>query len=364
MANHTSKHTAVKIVDILCIIWYNESMKAYRIQSPHTIGLDELTAQPVGETCVKLKNLICGIAGTDIAVYSGEKPVQYPIIPGRQCVGFVTEVGSEVTGLTRGNRVVVYSQASCHTCKACKDARYYDCEKPAVFGVDENGFLSDFSVVSADDVFAIPDRLKDEEAIFTEHTSLAINVLSRLNIEKGEHLVIVGASIVGIILAQVAMYYQAVPIVVDMHEDLLDIAKQAGVYYTVNTVEEDAGKKVLSLTGGHMADACAFMASSSVPLANAFDYCCKGGRVAIVGRAASVHDELKCNVVSLLEKNLDLFTVTDCGKNYPTAINMLANRTVTVDMLPTHIVPFDAAADAIEKGATGGGATEKLLVKV
>ncbi len=339
-------------------------MKAYRIQAPHAIGLDELNAQPVGESCVKLKNLVCGIAGTDLAVYSGEQPVQYPIIPGRQCVGFVSEVGAAVSGLTRGNRVVAYSQASCHSCKACKDSRYYDCEKPAVFGVDENGFLSDFSVVSADDVFAIPDRLKDEDAIFTEHTSLAINVLSRLNIEKGEHLVIVGASIVGIILAQVAMYYQTVPVVVDMHEDLLEIARKAGVYYTVNTVEEDAGKKVLSLTGGHMADACAFITSSTVPLANAFDYCCKGGRLALVGRAAGLRGELKCNLASLFEKNLDIYTVTDCGKNYPTAINMLANRTVTVDMLPTRVVPFAEAGQAIEACAAGDGAIEKLLVKV
>ena len=188
--------------------------------------------------------------------------------------------------------------------------------------------------------------------------------MSRLNIEKGEHIVIVGASIVGIILAQVAMYYQAVPIVIDMREDLLDVAQRAGVYYTVNTVEDDAGKKVLSLTGGHMADACAYMTSSTVPLTNAFDYCSKGGRVAIVGRAASVNGDMKCNIAPLLERKLDLFTVADCGRNYPTAINMLANRTVTVDMLPTHIVPFAEAGEAVEKIAMGDGTVEKLLVKI
>ncbi|MCH5162279.1 MAG: alcohol dehydrogenase catalytic domain-containing protein [Clostridiales bacterium] len=338
-------------------------MKAYRIQSPHTIGLDELAAQPVGERCVKLKNLMCGIASTDISVYSGEKQVAYPIIPGRQCVGFVSEVGPGVS-FARGNRVVAHSHASCHTCKPCKDGHYYDCEKPLLFGVGENGFLSDFSVVSADDVFAIPDRLKDEEAIFTEHTALAINIMSRLGVEKGEHLVIVGASIVGIILAQVAMYYQAVPIVVDMHEDLLDIARQAGVYYTVDTVQEDAGKKILGLTGGHMADACAYMATSTVPLTNAFDYCCKRGRVAIVGRSANLRDEFKCNIGALIEKNLDLITVTDCGKNYPSAINMLANRTVSVEMLPKHIVPFAEAPAAIENIASGDAAIEKLLIKI
>ncbi len=339
-------------------------MKAYRIQGPHSISLDELKAQPVGESCVKLKNLVCGIAETDLATYSGELAVQYPIIPGRQCVGFVSEVGSEVGGLVRGNRVVTYPQASCHSCKACKDLRYYDCEKPAVFGVDDNGFLSDFSVVSADDVFAIPDRLKDEEAVFTEPTSIAINVLSRLKVEKGEHLVIVGASIVGIILAQVAMYYQAVPVVVDMHEDMLEIARKAGVYYTVNTVEEDAGKKVLGLTGGHMADACAYMTSSAVPLSNALDYCCKNGRLALVGRPAGRQGDMKCNLAVLFEKNLDIFTVPDCGKNYPTAINMLALRTVAVDMLPTRVVSFDEAGQAIESFAADEDTVEQLLIKV
>ncbi len=83
-------------------------------------------------------------------------------------------------------------------------------------------------------MYSIPDRLKDEEAVFTEHTAMAINVISKLKIDKGEHLVIVGATSIGIILAQVAMYHQAVPIVVDMRDELLESARRAGVYYTIN----------------------------------------------------------------------------------------------------------------------------------
>ncbi len=338
-------------------------MKAYRISAPHTVKLEEMEALPVGDNCIKLKNLICGLTHTDLSALSGEATgVKYPIIPGRQCVGFVSEVGRSVAGLQRGNRVVVYPQASCHNCKACKDGRYYDCEKPSVFGVGEDGFLSDFSVVSADDVFAIPDRLKDEEAIFTEHTSMAINVLSRLNVEKGEHIIIVGATIVGIILAQVAMYYQAVPIVVDMHEELLDAARAAGVYYTANTITEDVTKKVLALTGGHMADACAFIPSSDVPLHNVFDFCKKHGRVAIVGRPYG--QDLKCSLKAFVEKNLELVTVTDCGKNYPSAINMLANRTVSTEMISTRVVPFADVPTAIENALDTSAAVEKLLVKI
>lgn len=335
-------------------------MKAYRITSPHAIGLEEMDALPVGENCVKLKNLVCGIANTDLAVYTGATVVPYPIIPGRQCVGFVSEVGAGVTSLSRGNRVVVYPQASCHSCKSCKDARYYECERPSLFGVGEDGFISDFSVVSADDVYAIPDRLKDEEAIFIEHTALAINAMSRLGIEKGEHIIIVGATIVGMILAQVAMYYQAVPILVDMRDDALAVAREMGVYYTVNTVNDDVNKKVMSLTGGHMADACAFIPVSTVPLQNVFDFCSKRGRVAIVGRGG----DLKCNLAAAVERNLDLFTVTDCGKNYPTAINMLANHTVSVDKIHTKIVEFSDVPAQFERLSSDPETAEKVLIKV
>lgn len=322
-----------------------------------------MEAQPVGENCVKLKNLVCGISSADFSVYRGSISVQHPIIPGRQCVGFVSEVGEAVTGLSRGNRVVTYPQASCHSCKACKDGRYYDCEKPSDFGIVEDGFLSDFSVVSADDVYAIPDRLKDEEAIYTEHTAMAINVLSRLNMGKGEHLVIVGATAVGKILAQVAMYYQVVPIMVDMREDMLAIAQKAGVYYTVNSVSEDVGKKILALTGGHMADACAYLVSSTMPLQNVVDYTAKRGKIALVGRLNG--EELKCSLNGLVEKSIDIVTVTDCGKNYPSAINMLANHTVSVDMLPKRIVPFNDVAEEFEKlDADTESHGEKLIIKV
>lgn len=338
-------------------------MKAYRVHSIRSVSLDEMDAQPVGENCVKIKNLICGVSSADIAVYTGKVPVQFPIIPIRQCVGFVSEVGEAVNGISRGNRVVAYPQASCHLCKACRDGRYVDCEKPNTFGIGEDGFMSDFSVVSASDLYVIPDRLKDEEAVYTEHTALAINVISKLRIEKGEHIVIVGATAIGIILAQVAMYYQAVPIVVDMREDMLNACRQAGVYYTINSVSDDVNKKILSITGGHMADACAYFLSSTMPLKNVFDYTAVRGRVALVGRLND--EELKCNLNGLVEKKIDLVTVADCGKYYPSAINMLANQTVSVACLPSRIVPFAEFPAALEEESSDGGDDGvKILVKV
>lgn len=324
--------------------------------------LDEMNALPVGDNCVKLKNLMCGISTTDTAVYAGRLSAQFPIIPVRQCVGFVSEVGSQVKSLQRGNRVVTFPYACCHSCASCKESRFHDCEKPSTFGVNEDGFLSDFSVVSADDVYAIPDWIKDEQAVFIEHIAMAINTLSRLGIEKGEHLVIVGATVIGIILAQVAMYYQAVPIVVDMRDDLLAKAQKAGVYFTINAVNEDVCKKILNLTGGHMADACAYHVVSGMSVQNVFDYTAVHGRVALVGKLNE--SELNCNLATFFDKDLRLVTVADCGRNYPSAINMLANHTVSVDMLCDRVVPFAEAPKALEELASDPANAVKILIKM
>ncbi|MCX4314100.1 MAG: zinc-binding dehydrogenase, partial [Clostridia bacterium] len=179
-----------------------------------------------------------------------------------------------------------------------------------------------------DDVYVIPDRLRDEEAVFIENVALALNALAHMNVDKGDQIVIMGATVEGIILAQVAMYYQAVPIVVDMRADMLDLAQKSGVYFTVNAVNDDVCKKILSLTGGRMADACAYLVDSGLPLQSACDYTAVHGRIAVIGRAGE--SGLNCNVSELLKKDLDLFTVVDCGKNYSSAINLLAFHRLAV----------------------------------
>jgi len=338
-------------------------MKAYRIYAPRTVKLDEMDALPVGEKCVKLKNLMCGISSLDVAVYEGRVKAECPIIPVRQSVGFVSEVGASVAALQRGKRVVTYPQASCHNCKACKESRFFDCEKPVMFGINEDGYLSDFSVVSEDDVYIIPDRIKDEEAVFIENVARALNALAKMNVEKGDQIVIMGATVDGIIMAQVAMYYQAVPIVVDMRADMLALAQKAGVYFIVDAVNDDVCKKILSLTGGRMADSCAYFVNSGLPLQSACDYTATHGRIAVIGNAGDA--AASCNVGDLLRKDLDLFTVVDCGKHYPSAINLLANHTVLVDSLMEGVVSFDEVPQMFEKLSDSDDiAPLKTLVKL
>ena len=99
-----------------------------------------------------------------------------------------------------------------------------------------------------------------------------------------------------------------------------------------------------------------------MPLRNVFDYTTKRGRIALVGRIAD--DSLTVPLDSIIEKRVDIYSVTDCSKFFPSAINMLANRTVSIDMLPRRIVSFAEVPETFEDMATGSNDGIKTLVKI
>ena len=274
----------------------------------------------------------------------------------------VTEVGASVTGLSRGDRVAADPFVGCKTCAPCKAGRGDECEKMLCYGVDDNGFMSDFTVVPASMLYTLPDRIKDADAVFIEQIALSINVVSKLNLDKGEHIVIMGANALGIILAQVALYYQAVPILVDTDADMLALAESLGVYYTVNSVESDPMKKIFSITGGKMAETVAFIATSHMSFGRSMDYAAHGGRLAIVGWANACAD-VTGGFSGVLDKQLKVVGVNNGARLFPAAINLLATRTVDVGKLITCEIGFDEVGDSVRKHAESRERFIKAVVK-
>lgn len=324
-------------------------MKAWRIHEPGSLTLDELPVQSVGEGCVKIKTLAAGISLTDADMYDGSLPVPAaPMIIGRSCVGLVVETGEGVLGLQRGDRVAVDPFVSCKSCPACKAGKPDRCEKLTCMGVDDNGFMSDFSVVSADAAHPLPERIKDTDATFLGHIALAINTIDKLNLDKGENIVIVGANAFGLILAQVALYYQAVPIMVDIDAERLKIAEALGVYYTINSVEADPQKRIFSITGGRMSETVAYVATSNMSFFRSLGFAAKSGRVAVLGWEDNAAEQ-QSDFSAILTKQLHIVGVNNGAKQISAAINLLANRTLDVSKIISREIPFSGVGECVRE---------------
>lgn len=329
-------------------------MKVWRIHAPNDIREEEMML-PVGEHCVKIKVMYTAFSLTDNLILSGKMQVNYPVVPCRTCIGMVSEVGVGVKTLQRGDIVAVKPFSPCGTCLSCKQNVTYNCENKITYGVNEDGFLRDFAVVAASDTIKLPESIgASMDAVFLEHIDMCISAISKLDIDKGQYLVIMGATDMGLILAQIAMYYQAVPIVVDVRQDFLDKAKDLDIYYTINSMETDASKKIFSITGGRMGDAVAYMTAATLPITQAFDFVKKSGKAVIVGWQDTASD-LSYPYAQIVNKQLEVHGVSGSNNNYFSAVNMLANKAVRVkgligDVIETKDIPsFIKASDNKDK---------------
>lgn len=321
-------------------------MKAWKVTGEKTTELIDLGSQSVESGCVKLKMLAASLTTTECCLYTSDAPG--PLVMGRNGVGLVTEVGDSVVGIKRGDTVYIRPVSSCGECAHCRSGRRGECEHSYTYGKTEDGVLRDFMVVPQSDAILLPGKISAEEGVFIESVALAVATLDKLKLEKGEHIVIVGATDAGLALAQVALYYQAVPIVVDMHADRLELAEKLGIYYTINIVNTDPVKKIFSITCGKMAETAAYCLLSGLPLQRSFDCLARYGRAAIVG-IEDLKRDLTLNLLPLFERSVTLVPVTGADDNYLSAVNMIASRAVQVQPLVTRKVAFDAVGTALRE---------------
>jgi uncharacterized zinc-type alcohol dehydrogenase-like protein len=134
------------------------------------LGLTTIERREVGPHDVHIDIKFAGICHSDIHTVRGEwGPQQYPLAPGHEIAGIVTEVGSEVTKHQVGDRVGVGCMVnSCKDCANCEAGEEQYCLKGNVGtyasvdrdgSITQGGYSSDI-VVDEDFVVSIPDGLE------------------------------------------------------------------------------------------------------------------------------------------------------------------------------------------------------------
>ncbi len=287
---------------------------------------------------VKIKITRTLITEEDIALISGEgKAVSYPIIPGRMAIGQIIDLASPSEYLNKGTKVCISALRACGKCYHCLEGNEKKCFDFKIAGQNSDGFLKDFAVLKTADVFPLPQSVKETDAIYLEYIALALSVIDKLGIEKGQHVGIIGASVFGSILSQLIIYYQGVPILIDDDEEKLLPAKKSGIYYTLKVshkIEED----VSALTGGRMISKVVYVSRSNVPVDLAFKISSAFAKVAFAGFS---YPPIKAPMNLAIRKQLSCIAVTNGFGNYETAINTLANKAVDLSHYPLSLTKME-----------------------
>src|SRR5437763_14713571 len=150
-------------------------MKAVVLRAPGDVGVDDVPDPAIrdeGDAIVAVR--ATAIGGADLFPFHGLTPGFEPgTILGHEFAGEVVEIGSGVTSLRTGMRVVNTSMVSDGSCASCRAGRVTQCTGRSLFGYSgvyprlDGGQAELVRIPQADRALRqIPDGVSDEAAVF------------------------------------------------------------------------------------------------------------------------------------------------------------------------------------------------------
>eukprot|EP01027_Heterolobosea_sp_BB2_P015275 GEZU01021877.1.p1 GENE.GEZU01021877.1~~GEZU01021877.1.p1 ORF type:complete len:288 (+),score=78.63 GEZU01021877.1:95-958(+) len=209
-------------------------------------------AKPLGPNDVEIKISYCGVCHTDIAFINNDLNMSsYPFIPGHEIIGTITEVGSDVKNLKKGQRVGVgFFRSSCHKCGYCTHGEDNLCkEGEPTFGKDaQNGGFADYIRVDSEWAFPIPESLPSDQAAPLLCAGITVySPLRRTGVGKGSKVAIMGMGGLGHIFVQMARAMGCEVYVLSTTPQKEEDAKKFGAYQFVD-INNAANVKALEET--------------------------------------------------------------------------------------------------------------------
>jgi threonine 3-dehydrogenase len=251
------------------------------------IWLQDVPEPAVGPNDVKIGVRRASICGTDIHIYEWDdwarKTVHVPLTLGHEFSGVVEEVGGEVRGYERGDRVSAEGHITCGYCRNCRAGRRHLCIHTVGVGVQRPGGFAEYVIIPASNVFKLPNEISDDLGAILDpfgnatHTALSFDLV-------GEDVLITGAGPIGVMACRIARFVGARHIVVtDVNEYRLDLARRMGASVALDARSGSikATMRALGMTEGF--DVGFEMSGNPSALRDLIDAMHHGGNVALLG---------------------------------------------------------------------------------
>ncbi len=274
-------------------------MKSARITAPQEpLTLSEFeTPQPKGRQ-VLLKVRSVGVCHSDLHLWEGgydlgdgqfmkvtDRGVKYPVTPGHEIVGTVDAVGSDVSGVSNGDLVLVFPWMGCLQCPACLAGNENLCDAPRSMGVFQDGGYSDHVLVSDYKYLAKLDGVDPDSATSIACSALtAYTAIKKVSQKPLEFLVLVGIGGLGLMGVQIAKAITDAKIIcVDYGDQKLELARKLGADYTLNSKNTDVSKEIISICNEKGADGVVDFVNAPSTVKMSLSVLRKRGNLVLVG---------------------------------------------------------------------------------
>ena len=363
-------------------------MKALTWHGKRDVRIDDVPDPAIQEpTDAIIRITTTAICGSDLHLYEVFGPfIEEGSVLGHEPMGIVEEVGSEVSELSAGDRVVIPFQIACGHCFMCDQGLQTQCETTQVreegmgatlfgytklYGNQPGGQAEYLRVPHANYThIKVPEDHPDERFIYlSDVLPTAWQAVEYAGIPDGGSVTVLGLGPIGDMCARIALHRGHRVIGVDLVPERLERVRARGADAVGLEALGSPGAKLAQQMTGLLPDAVAekLMERAGIDRLHAFylaiDIVRRGGTISLIGVYGGMADPLP--MLTIFDKQIQLRMGQANVKRWADDIMPLLTNgdPLGVESFHTHQVPLAEAPGAYEKFQKKEDGAVKVLLK-
>lgn len=328
-------------------------MKAFVLHSIGDFRLEEVP-DPIPEERETLVSVqATGICGSDIPRIYHTGTYSYPLTPGHEFAGTVTEIGADADPQWLGKRVGVFPLIPCCRCAPCRKGQYEMCRSYSYLGSRRDGGFAQFAAVPARNLIELPDNVSFREAAMLEPMAVAVHAMRRIKAAPSDTAVVCGLGTIGMLLLMFLREAGFAKILaVGNKEFQRQAVRKMGLDedFYCDIRRQNVGKWILERTDGCGADVFFECVGKNETLSQAVEFTAPGGRVMLVGNPHADISMEKQIYWKILRNQLTVAGtwnssfIHDSGDDWHYALERLSQKRIAPQELISHVFPLEELA--------------------
>jgi len=341
-------------------------MKAAIVKSDSNIEIKNMIKPSLGPDDILVKMHACGICGSDVEKVFG-KYGQASMKLGHEPAGTITEIGSEISDFSIGDRVFTHHHVACYSddCHECNHGNETMCKKYYESNLEPCGLADEYVVpgwnVKHGGVLKIPDNMSFDEAAMIEPLACCIRSWNKFTHKTNDSIAILGVGPTGIMHALLAKIYGFEKIFcLDFNEFRLDFAKKFEAI-AINSGNTNALEQIKSETANQGVDVVIVATSSLNALKDAVNFVRKGGTIVMFG-VPSKGANIELDMSEIYSKSITILnSYAADDSDIRSAYGLIEHNIIDVSQLITHRYHLEDCQRAFEHAKSGDNAMKIII---
>jgi L-iditol 2-dehydrogenase len=341
-------------------------MKAVVVKNNSNIEIKNIEKPPVGPGDMLVKMRACGICGSDVEKVFG-KYGQPSMRLGHEPAGIITQVGSEISNFSVGDRVFTHHHVACYSddCHECSHGNETMCKRYYESNLEPCGLADEYVVpewnVKHGGVLNIPANMSFEEAAMIEPLACCIRAWNKFKHQKNDSVAILGVGPTGIMHVLLAKLYGLGKVFcLDLNDFRLDFAKKFETV-TIHSGNTNAMEQIKSETANQGVDVVIVSTSSLNALKDAVHFVRKGGTIVMFG-VPSKGSNVDLDMSEIYSKGITIvnsYAASDVDTIH--ALDLISNKQINVSQLITHKYNLQECQQAFVHAKSGDNAMKIII---